>query len=332
MDHHLVQQFRNTIQMHPSNVASARPAIIVLSSMVSDGSVGGRLACFALERLGFPVWFVPTAHLPRHPGRKPSVRSDTSSEFLEGCLHDLSKLAKTEQVAAILTGYMGNAHQAGIIADTIGHLKADHPDLIYLCDPVLGDGEQLYVAEETAEAIRTRLWPLCDMGTPNSFELCWLEEAADKSVTTATSLTGLLSSASPKNIAVTSVAGLMKGHIGNLLSSPDTPPILFEHLAMPHAPHGTGDLFAALLLGHYLMTGHWEKATERASSALFELTARAARSGLHDLPVIAEQLSLERPVASVSKRQITTPTATGNATKSAGKSGKRPVLKPRPLS
>lgn len=332
MDHPLVQRFRNIIPMQPSNATTTRPAIIVLSSMVSDGSVGGRLACFALERLGFPVWFVPTAHLPRHPGRKPSVRSDTSSEFLEGCLQDLSELAAQEPVAAILTGYLGNAHQADIIADAIVKLKADHPDLIYLCDPVLGDGEQLYVAEETAEAIRTRLWPLCDMGTPNSFELCWLEGAADKPTTTAKSLTGLLSNASPENIAVTSVAGLMKGHIGNLLSSPETPPVLFEHLAMPHAPHGTGDLFAGLLLGHFLLTGHWEKATGRASSALFELTARAARSGLHDLPVIAEQLSLERPVASVSKRQITASNATGNGPESAGKPGKRPVLKPRPLS
>ncbi|MGJ8533425.1 MAG: bifunctional hydroxymethylpyrimidine kinase/phosphomethylpyrimidine kinase [Alphaproteobacteria bacterium] len=318
--------------MQPSNSRATRPPIIVLSSLVADGSVGGRLACFALERLGFPVWFVPTATLPRHPGRSPSVRTNTSAEFLQGCLADLSELANSQPIAAVLTGYMGDAQQIDIIAGAISNLKATHPDLLYLCDPVLGDGEQLYVTEETANAMRDKLWPLCDIATPNSFELCWLEGAVDQSVTTAPALADLSRTAAPQRIAVTSVAGLMKGHIGNLLATPDTPAILFEHLAMPHAPHGTGDLFAALLLGHYLLSGNWEKATERASAALFELTARAAKSGLHDLPLVAEQMSLERPMASVSKRQITTAQTGSKTGQQAGKKGKRPVLKPSPLS
>lgn len=318
--------------MQPSNSAAPHPPILVLSSLVADGSVGGRLACFALERLGFPVWFVPTANLPRHPGRSPSVRANTSAEYLQGCLDDLFKLAESQPIAAILTGYMGDAQQIEIIADTISNLKAAHPDLLYLCDPVLGDGEQLYVARETANAMRDKLWPLCDVATPNSFELCWLENAIDQSVTTAPALADLARTASPQRIAVTSVAGLMKGHIGNLLAQPDTSAILFEHLAMPHAPHGTGDLFAALLLGHCLLSGNWEKATERASAGLFELTARAAKAGLHDLPLIAEQMSLERPMASVSKRVITTAQTEVKTEQKAGKKGKRPVLKPTPLS
>ncbi len=318
--------------MQPSNSGTARPAILVLSSMVSDGSVGGRLACFALERLGFPVWFIPTAHLPRHPGRNPSVRTNTSPDYLQGCLNDLSELAKTQPIAAVLTGYMGDAQQIDIIADAISNLKAAHPDLLYLCDPVLGDGDQLYVTEETANAMRDKLWPLCDIATPNRFELCWLEGATNQSVITAPALADLAEHAIPQCITVTSVAGLMKGHIGNLLTMPDTSAILFEHLAMPHAPHGTGDLFAALLLGHYLLSGNWEKATERASAALFELTARAAKSGLHDLPLIAEQISLERPMASVSKRQITSAQSGSRAAQPARPKGKRPVLKPSPLS
>lgn len=318
--------------MQPSQSRTNRPAIIVMSSLVADGSVGGRLACFALERLGFPVWFVPTANLPRYPGRNPSVRENTSMEFLEGCLADLSELARTQPIAAVLTGYMGHAQQVAIIADTISKLKEAQPDLLYLCDPILGDGDKLYIAEGTANAIRDKLWPLCDIATPNSFELCWLEGAADQPSAIAPALADLARKASPQRIAVTSVAGLMKGHIGNLLTTPDKSAILFEHLAMPHAPHGTGDLFAALLLGHFLLSGNWEKATERASSALFELTARAAKSGLQDLPLIAEQLSLERPMATVSKRQISTANSGTQTANKTGKKGNRPPLKPSPLS
>lgn len=310
--------------MQPSHVGTTRPAILILSSFVADGSVGGRLACFALERLGFPIWFVPTASLPRHPGRDPSVRTNASTEFLKGCLTDLIELASTQQIGAILTGYMGDADQIAIVAKAISELKTKYPDLLYLCDPVLGDGSQLYVPRETADAMRNKLWSLCDVATPNRFELCWLEDAADLSADTAPTLARLAAKAAPQCVAVTSVTGLMTGHIGNLLSMPDISATLFEHLAMPHAPHGTGDLFAALLLGHYLLSGNWEKATERASSALFELTTRAAKSGLDDLPHIAEQLSLERPMATVSKRLI--------GTAPISKRGKRPVLKPRPLS
>lgn len=315
--------------MQPPSSKTNRPAIVVLSSLVADGSVGGRLACFALERLGFPVWFVPTATLPHHPGRNPSVRSNTSTEFLNGCLSDLSKLAKTQNVAAVLTGYIGDAHQIPIIAQTISQMKATHPELLYLCDPVLGDNDQLYVPPATANAIRDELWTICDVATPNNFELRWLEHAADNSAMVASALAKLARSASPQHIAVTSVSGLMTNHTGNLLVAPDAPAILFEHLAMPHAPHGTGDLFAALLLGHFLLTDNWEAAAERASAALFELTVRAAKAGLADLPLVAEQLSLERPMATISKRIITTANLGGSGKK--GGKGKRPVLKPRPL-
>ena len=46
-----------------------------------------------------------------------------------------------------------------------------------LVDPVLGDAGRLYVAQETAEAIRDRLIPLADIATPNLFELGWLTGA-----------------------------------------------------------------------------------------------------------------------------------------------------------
>lgn len=314
--------------MPPSPRKGTRPAILVISSLVADGSVGGRLACFALERLGFPVWFAPTVSLPRHPGRQPSVRGSVSAGFLRGCLEDMVKLAERQEIAAVLTGYIGGAAQVPVIEAAVTRLKAIHPGLIYLCDPVLGDGDELYIPQTVATAMRNRLWPICDIATPNVFELRWLERAATVAApggkgSAPAALAELAGSAAPPRIAVTSVSGLMANHIGNLLTAPQAPALLFEHLAMPRAPHGTGDLFAALLLGHHLLTGHLEQATERASSALFELTARAARAGLEDLPLIAEQTLLERPMAMVSKRLI------GPARQTNG--GKSPAPKPSAL-
>lgn len=312
---------------------NTKPAILVISSMVVDGSVGGRVVSFALERLGFPTWFVPTVILPRHPGRDPSVREETSNELLKRCLSDMVLLAKEQPIAAVFTGYIGHADQAQIIADTIHEIRNIHPNLIHLCDPVLGDQFSndkagLYVAETTAEAMRDKLWNSCDIATPNIFELNWLcaeQETFSESSKTPEALKNLAIAAPPKTVAVTSVPGLMNNHIGNMLVRDGEPVLLFEHLAMPHAPHGTGDLFAGLLLGHMIATGNVELATQRASSCLFELTARAAKAGLEDLPIIAEQAILERPMAMVAKRTIGAikPKATGR--------NKRAVFKPSAL-
>jgi pyridoxine kinase len=52
----------------------AKPAVIVVNSLVARGGVGGRASVFALERLGFPVWLVPTVLLSWHPGQGPATR------------------------------------------------------------------------------------------------------------------------------------------------------------------------------------------------------------------------------------------------------------------
>lgn len=322
----------NDAQQQQPGGKLVKPAVIVVSSFVADGSVGGRIVSFALERLGFPVWFVPTVTLPRHPGRGPSVREEASDALLEGCLADLVALAKQQPVAAVLTGYIGHASQAEIIAKAIAELKKSHPDLLHLCDPVLGDHfldqrAGLYVAEETAHALKEHLWAHCDIATPNAFELNWLCGITPELKQTPDMLRQLAAEATPSTIAVTSVPGLMSNHIGNMLVRYDEPTLLFEHLAMPHAPHGTGDLFSALFLGQFLSSKNYEAAIARASASLFEMTARSAKAGLHDLPLIAEQSTLERPMAIVAKRII------GSAIATSGKTGagKRTVFKPSAL-
>ena len=46
--------------------------VISISSHVARGCVGNRAMVFALERLGFETWAVPTVLLPHHPGHGPA--------------------------------------------------------------------------------------------------------------------------------------------------------------------------------------------------------------------------------------------------------------------
>ncbi|MBL4646865.1 MAG: hypothetical protein JKY99_10465, partial [Rhizobiales bacterium] len=79
------------------------PRTLILSSDVADGSVGGRISSFALQRLGIPVWFVPTITLACHPGRKPSAVRPTQNDDLKHYLDDMLRLAQDTPLGAVLT-------------------------------------------------------------------------------------------------------------------------------------------------------------------------------------------------------------------------------------
>jgi pyridoxine kinase len=69
------------------------------------------------------------------------------------------------------------------------------------------------------------------------------------------------------------------------------------HRAVPHAPHGTGDLLAALYLGHRLGGAAPQEALERASSATLRLVEVAA--GAAELPLAAGQDAVLAPPAGI---------------------------------
>lgn len=310
-----------------------RLPILVISSHVADNSVGGRLTEFALARLGFPIWFVPSITLARHPKRGPGTITRPDLLALRNHLGELVAAHKKTPLSAVLTGYLGHADQVPVIAETIDALREHQPDLAYLCDPVLGDGSGLYVSEALAEAIRDLLLPRAQMATPNLFEAGWLLDQLAP-LSDAKALLEALNAARhetrplPSKLVVTSTPGLMQGHIGNLLWQREESPVLFEHPIMPRAFNGTGDLLSGLLLGQSLIAGDLDQACQKASASLFELTARAAKAGLQDLQVITEQSALERPVAMVHRRQLAA--AASPAIRTSGTT-QQPVYKPKAL-
>lgn len=152
-------------------------SVIVISSHVMRGSVGNRAAVFGLETLGFPVWAVPTIVMPWHPGHGPSTRLRFDNGEFDKTMQDLAGSKWAGEVRAILTGYFGSADQVRSVAKLIQTMKERNPDLIYLCDPVMGDKGGLYVPIETAQAIRDELVPLATVCTPNRYELAWMSGA-----------------------------------------------------------------------------------------------------------------------------------------------------------
>lgn len=284
-------------------------AIVVISSHVARGSVGNRVEVFALERLGFEVWAVPTIVLPYHLGHGAADRIVPDDRQFAGLLEALTANGRGAGVAAVLSGFLASTGQAGAVAALIRRVKAVRPEALFVCDPVIGDSGELYVAEPLARAVRDELAPLADAMTPNAFELGWL--AGEAGARNHADLARLARKLPPPVTLVTSAPALMRGHIGNLLVERDAL-TLIEHRLVTTPAKGTGDVVASLLTGRRLQGLDWPKAAELAVSSVFEITAATAKAGADELMLAALQGAFAQPRAPVNVRRIATDAASAS--------------------
>lgn len=280
--------------------SKGKKAVIVISSHVVRGSVGNRAAVFALEALGFPVWALQTVTLPWHPGHGPSTRMVPEVAQFDAIIEDLCKAPWLPEVGAVLTGYLGDPSQANSIAKLIHAVKAQTPDALYICDPVIGDLGGLYVPETTANAIKDVLLPLSDITTPNQYELSWLsghEIQSNQDIINASKALG------PKTVLTTSAFAMMRNSMANLLHSENSN-ILSEHRLFNSVINGAGDLTAALLLARTLLGFDHKKSLQWVTSSVFEILGHTNRLGHNELVLEQDISSLVKPQAMVQMRTL----------------------------
>lgn len=295
-----MQRTRSEKALKLRSSMTSNEAVIVISSHVARGGVGNRAMVFALERLGFTVWAVPTVILPHHPGYGPAERIVPAESAFAGLLEALVKDEQSNRVAGIVSGYLASAGQARAVASLVRTVKASRQDTLYLCDPVIGDQGGLYVGEDIADAVRDGLLPLADAITPNAFECGWL---AGHTGSSEPDLATLARRLPPPVALITSAPALMRGQIGNLLVS-DGEAILLEHPRVETPIKGTGDLLAALLAAHRLRGRSWPEAAELALASVFDMPSGSAKAGADELMLPALQTALVQPRAQIGVRRL----------------------------
>jgi pyridoxine kinase len=273
---------------------AAKPSVLVVNSLVTRGSVGGRASVFVLERLGFPVWSVPTIVLPWHPGHGRAPRIAPPPDDFAALVSNLCGAPWLAEVGAVLTGYIGGTDQALPVARLVEAVKAANPAALYLCDPIIGDSRGLYQPEAVAIAIRDHLLPRADIAVPNRHELQWLtgREAGDNA-----ELAAVAGALGPREVVVTS-AHAPPGYIGSLVVD-DATATLATHRAREAVPHGTGDLFAALYLGHRLNDQSPAEALRDATGATLRLIDLAAELDADEMPLTAGQSAFAEAASGV---------------------------------
>lgn len=220
--------------------------ILSISSLVSRGRVGNSIAVPVLEAMGHEVWSIPTILLSVRPGLGTIAKQEMPAELITQFAETYAADGLLGSIEGILSGYLPSAAHVEAAAATVGAVKSESPRAIYLCDPVMGDGDRgLYIAETAASAIRETLTERADVLTPNQFEFDWL----GSEIHFATQSIALTS-----NSETTEIENRLLGPTGDSI---------WQGKRLPNIPNGTGDLFAALLLGHLLNDLETEPAFQR---------------------------------------------------------------------
>ncbi len=225
--------------------------VLLISSFLARGHIGLSAMVPAFQALGHETIALPTVILSNHPGHPTFDGVTVDPDKLTDMLSALRANGWLGGIDAIVTGYLPSRDHVLAAAKAIETVRTEGARPMIVCDPVIGDDPKgRYLDMEAADAVRDRLLPLADLATPNRFELEWLTCCPVNDMTSVEAAAGKL--ALPL-LCATSIAG-RPDFIANVLVGAHG--VRAEHAKRRcTAPHGTGDLFAALLTG-LLLNGH----------------------------------------------------------------------------
>jgi len=244
--------------------------IAAIHDITGIGRCGLSAATPVLSALGHQVCPLPTALLSTHP-----------AGFRDFHLHPLAADTTAvlahwarEEIAfdAFYTGYLCAPTQADGIAEAAARMRPG----FFLADPVLGDHGRLYsIADDAMITAMRRLAVAADVITPNLTEAFALlgEPYRDGPFAPgeAEALAGALSARFGADCALKGVAvGTQKM---NILFRQSGDCIAETYIPVPQSYPGTGDVFAALLLGVFLHTRDLEGAFRTATRSTTAMAA-----------------------------------------------------------
>jgi pyridoxine kinase len=272
-------------------------SVISIQSQVAFGHVGNSAAVFPMQMHGIDVVAVPTTLLSNRPGY-PTLRGRVlEAELVADLLIGIEERGVVDAASMILSGYLGSAAIAGVVADFVARAKASNAALRYTLDPVLGDRDRgLFVKADIPPLVLDRLLPLADIITPNHFEFEALCGGAAVTLDQMLAQARALIARGPATVVITSaeLSGTPADEIETLA---------IERAAawrvrtprVPITPNGTGDLFAALFSSARVRGQDTPQALAHAASAMFAVIERTAAAGTEEMRIVASADQLVNP-------------------------------------
>ncbi|MBL1407376.1 PfkB family carbohydrate kinase [Sphingobacterium faecale] len=224
--------------------------IVSVQSLVSTGYVGNNMAMFAAQLHASDVCMLPTVLLSSATDN-PDYRGDVIaaelfSELVIGVDLGLDKTI----FHYFMTGYISAVALIDTTAAWISSCKDNGCIAYYIYDPVFGDFRTsgLYLSEDAVAHSLKMLLPLCDIMTPNHFEMEYILRGKFETQEELSELLTHFPLLKDKKIIITGahLRDTPEGYLENLLVI-DGHIERFMAARIPIEAVGTGDLFTALV-------------------------------------------------------------------------------------
>ncbi|GAK73834.1 pyridoxal kinase, partial ['Chrysanthemum coronarium' phytoplasma] len=120
------------------NIPTKPKNILSIQSHVVYGYVGNKAAVYPLQNMNFDVWPINTVQFSNHTGYQKWQGQIFNKQNIVDLVEGLFALGVEKQCQAILTGYMGSLYICEAVLEIVARFKRTNPDILYLCDPVMG--------------------------------------------------------------------------------------------------------------------------------------------------------------------------------------------------
>ncbi|XP_071945959.1 pyridoxal kinase-like isoform X2 [Antedon mediterranea] len=225
--------------------------VLSIQIHVVSGYIGNKAAVFPMQVLGYEVDIINAMQQCTNIAYK--VWND--GQILNGNdlkrLYDCIKQNDINIYSHILTGGVGSPSFLREIVQVVKDAKQANPNVIYLCDPVMGDNGCYYVPEELMPIYRDELLPLADIITPNQFEAELLSGTKITNEEEALKATQFLHDKGVKTVILSSYETGNENTltlIGTQIKDGKKTGFKIEYPKVEMSFKGTGDVFSALLL------------------------------------------------------------------------------------
>jgi pyridoxine kinase len=215
-------------------------------------------------------------------------------EFVCDLLAGLEERGLVDTCKVLISGYLGSPAIAAAVIDFVRRAKARNPNLLYLCDPVMGDADLGFYVDEDMRALYCEgLVPLADIITPNHFEL---EHLVRRAPATVEGIVAAARGLGPSTVAVTGVQlqDPSSGIVQTLAIEPRTG-WMVSTPRLSCRPSGTGDLFTALFAAALVQGLTTGAALGRAVSGLYGVLEETERRQSYEMALIASAERMLRP-------------------------------------
>src|ERR1700759_1120192 len=107
------------MRVEPELRTAQRMTIISIQSQVAFGHVGNSAAVFPMQTNGIDVVAVPTTLLSNRPGYPSICGRVLEAERVPDLLRGIEERGAVDNASMILSGYLGSAAIAGVVADFV---------------------------------------------------------------------------------------------------------------------------------------------------------------------------------------------------------------------